>query len=387
MDFSYTKEQKMFEDAVKEFVKKEIIPVCLEFEDDHDGKLAHSVITKTAQAEILGLVVPEQYGGGGGRGIEANIALENIAYGDVGIACAIGASWWGQTAILMKGSPEVRDEWFPKLASKKEAHLVCMALTEPSGGTDVEDPAMGFKTLQTIATIEGDEVVLNGRKMWPSNFDVASLYVVGCTVDPQKGEEGSLLLAVPAGTKGLSTGKNERKMGHHADRNGEIIFDNVRVPKQNMIGKVGEGVKILDRTLIYNRVGPAAMAIGAANRAYDLALEFAKTRIVGGYPLYKHELASAMLFDMETKIHISRLLWQRAAWVNMTTKGNIHYAHMAKVFATDSAMEIATNAVELMGSYGYSKAYATEKIMRDVKIIQIYIGSNEMIRAHAWRYM
>jgi butyryl-CoA dehydrogenase len=387
MDFSYTKEQKMFEDAVKEFVKKEIIPVCLAFEDDHDGKLAHSVITKTAQAEILGLVVPEQYGGGGGRGIEANIALENIAYGDVGIACAIGASWWGQTAILMKGSPEVRDEWFPKLASKKEAHLVCMALTEPSGGTDVEDPAMGFKTLQTIATIEGEEVVLNGRKMWPSNFDVASLYVVGCTVDPQKGEEGSLLLAVPAGTKGLSTGKNERKMGHHADRNGEIIFDNVRVPKQNMIGKVGEGVKILDRTLIYNRVGPAAMAIGAANRAYDLALEFAKTRIVGGYPLYKHELASAMLFDMETKIHISRLLWQRAAWVNMTTKGNIHYAHMAKVFATDSAMEIATNAVELMGSYGYSKAYATEKIMRDVKIIQIYIGSNEMIRAHAWRYM
>lgn len=387
MDFSYTKEQKMFEDAVKEFVKKEIIPVCLEFEDDHDGKLAHSVITKTAQAEILGLVVPEQYGGGGGRGIEANIALENIAYGDVGIACAIGASWWGQTAILMKGSPEVRDEWFPKLASKKEAHLVCMALTEPSGGTDVEDPAMGFKTLQTIATIEGDEVVLNGRKMWPSNFDVASLYVVGCTVDPQKGEEGSLLLAVPAGTKGLSTGKNERKMGHHADRNGEIIFDNVRVPKQNMIGKVGEGVKILHRTLIYNRVGPASMAIGAANRAYDLALEFAKTRIVGGYPLYQHELASAMLFDMETKIHISRLLWQRAAWVNMTTKGNIHYAHMAKVFATDSAMEIATNAVELMGSYGYSKEYATEKIMRDVKIIQIYIGSNEMIRAHAWRYM
>lgn len=387
MDFSYTKEQKMFEDAVKEFVKKEIIPVCLEFEDDHDGKLAHSVITKTAQAGILGLVVPEQYGGGGGRGIEANIALENIAYGDVGIACAIGASWWGQTAILMKGSPEVRDEWFPKLASKKEAHLVCMALTEPSGGTDVEDPAMGFKTLQTIATIEGDEVVLNGRKMWPSNFDVASLYVVGCTVDPQKGEEASLLLAVPAGIKGLSTGKNERKMGHHADRNGEIIFDNVRVPKQNMIGKVGEGVKILHRTLIYNRVGPASMAIGAANRAYDLALEFAKTRIVGGYPLYKHELASAMLFDMETKIHISRLLWQRAAWVNMTTKGNIHYAHMAKVFATDSAMEIATNAVELMGSYGYSKEYATEKIMRDVKIIQIYIGSNEMIRAHAWRYM
>jgi alkylation response protein AidB-like acyl-CoA dehydrogenase len=129
------------------------------------------------------------------------------------------------------------------------------------------------------------------------------------------------------------------------------------------------------------------MAIGAANRAYDLALEFAKTRIVGGYPLYKHELASAMLFDMETKIHISRLLWQRAAWVNMTTKGNIHYAHMAKVFATNSAMAIATNAVELMGSYGYSKEYATEKIMRDVKIIQIYIGSNEMIRAHAWRYM
>ncbi len=387
MDFSYTKEQKMFEDAVKEFAKKEIIPVCLEFEDDLDGKLAHSVITKAAKAEILGLVVPESYGGGGGRGIEANIALEGLAYGDVGISCAIGASWWGQTALLMKGKPELKDEWFPKFASKDEAHLICMALTEPSGGTDVEDPAMGFKTLQTIATVEGDEVVLNGRKIWPSNFDVASLYVVGCTVDPDLGEEGSLLVAVPAGTPGLSTGKNERKMGHHADRNGEIIFNSVRVPKANMLGEVGEGVKILERTLIYNRVGPASMAIGAARRAYDLALEFAKTRIVGGYPLYKHELASAMLFDMETKIHVSRLLWQRAAWVNMTTKGNIHYSHMAKVYATQAAMEIATDAVELMGSYGYSKEYGCEKVMRDVKIIQIYIGSNEMIRAHAWRYM
>jgi acyl-CoA dehydrogenase len=261
----------------------------------------------------------------------------------------------------MKGHQDLKDEWFPKFASKDEAHLICMALTEPSGGTDVEDPAMGFSTLQTIATIEGDEVVLNGRKMWPSNFDVASLYVVGCTVDPDKGEAGSLLVLVPAGTQGLSTGKNERKMGHHADRNGEIIFDNVRVPKKNMLGNAGEGIKILDRTLIYNRVGPASMAIGAARRAYDLALEFAKTRITGGYPLYKHELASAMLFDMETKIHIARLLWQRAAWVNMTTKGNIHYSHMAKVFATDAAMEIATNAVELMGSYGYSKEYGVEK--------------------------
>jgi alkylation response protein AidB-like acyl-CoA dehydrogenase len=387
MEFSFTKEQQMFENAVMEFAKKEIIPVCLDFEDDPDGKLAHSVITKAAKAEILGLVVPEQYGGGGGRGMEANIALESLSYGDVGIGCAIGASWWGQTVLLMKGAPELKEEWFPKLASKKEAHLICMALTEPSGGSDVEDPAMGFKTLQTIATIEGDEVVLNGRKMWPSNFDVASLYVVGCTVDPDRGEEGSLLVLVPAGTKGLSTGKNERKMGHHADRNGEIIFDNVRVPKTNMLGAVGEGVKVLGRSLIYNRVGPASMAIGAARRAYDLALEFSKTRIVGGYPLYKHELASAMLFDMETKIHAARLLWQRAAWVNSTSKGNIHYAHMAKVFATDAAMEIATDAVELMGSYGYSKEYGVEKIMRDVKIIQIYIGSNEMLRAHAWRYM
>ncbi len=387
MDFSYTQEQMIFEEALKKFVKKEIIPVCLDFEDDTDGKLAHSVITKAAKAGILGTVVPEQYGGGGGRGMEANIALENLAYGDVGIACAIGASWWGQTALLTTGAPELKSEWFPKFASQEKAHLVCMALTEPSGGTDVEDPAMGFKTLHTIATIEGNEVVLKGRKMWPSNFDVASLYVVACTVNPDRGEEGSLLVAVPAGTPGLSTGKNEPKMGHHADRNGEIIFDDVRVPRENMLGKVGEGVKILGRTLIYNRVGPASMAIGAARRAYDIALDFAKSRIVGGYPLYKHELASAMLFDMETKIHIARLLWQRAAWVNTNTRGNIHYSHMAKVFATDAAMEIATNAVELMGSYGYSKEYGVEKIMRDVKIIQIYIGSNEMIRAHAWRYL
>lgn len=387
LEFSYTEEQRILEDTVKKFAKNEIIPVCLDFENDLEGKLSEEIFEKAAKIGILGTVVPKEYGGTGGRGIEANIVLENLSYGDVGIGCAIGASWWGQTAILMRASQGLKDEWFPKFASREEAHLVCMALTEPSGGTDVEDPEMGFKTVQTIARIEGDEVVLNGRKMWPSNFDNASIYVVGCTTDPKLGEEGSLLVVVPAGTPGISTGKNELKMGHHADRNGEIIFDNVRVPKDNMLGKVGEGVKILGRTLIYNRVGPSSMALGAAQRAYDLALDFTKTRITGGIPLYQHELASAMLFDMEISLHASRLLWQRAAWVNMTTKGNIHYAHMAKVFATQSAMEVASDAVELMGSYGYAKEYGVEKIMRDVKIIQIYIRSNEMIRAHAWRYL
>lgn len=386
LEFSYNEEQRILENTVKKFTKEEILPVCLEFENDSEGKLSDEIFEKAAKVGILGLVVPKEYGGSGGRGIEANIVLENLSYGDVGIGCAIGASWWAQTAILMRGSQGLRDEWFPKFASKDEAYLVCMALTEPSGGTDVEDAAMGFKTVETIAKIEGDEIILNGRKMWPSNFDIASLYVVACTTGPKSGEEGSLLMAVPAGTPGLSFGKNELKMGHHADRNGEIIFDNVRVPKDNMLSKMGEGVKILARTLIYNRVGPASMALGAAQRAFDLALDFTKTRMVGGIPLYQHELASAMLFDMETKLHASRLLWQRAAWVNMTTKGNIHYSHMAKVFATDAAMEVASDAVELMGSYGYAKEYGVEKIMRDVKIIQIYIGSNEMIRAHAWRY-
>jgi alkylation response protein AidB-like acyl-CoA dehydrogenase len=387
MDFSYTEEQKILEDTVKKFTKNEIIPVCLDFENDVEGELADVIFKKAAKAGILGTVVPKEYGGGSGRGIEANIVLENLSYGDVGIGCAIGASWWAQTAILMRASQGIRDEWFPKLASTEEAHLCCMAATEPSGGTDVEDPAMGFKTVQTIARIEGDDIVLNGRKMWPSNFDIASLYVVVCTTDPKLGEEGSLMVVVPTGTPGLSFGKNELKMGHHADRNGEIIFENVRVPKDNMLGKVGEGAKLLDRTLIYNRVGPASMALGAAQRAFDLALDFTKTRIVGGIPLYQHELASAMLFDMETKLHAARLLWERAAWVNMTTKGNIHYAHMAKVFATDAAMAVSSDAVELMGSYGYSKEYGVEKIMRDVKIIQIYIGSNELIRSHAWRYL
>jgi butyryl-CoA dehydrogenase len=387
LEFSYTEDQKILEDTVKKFAKNEIIPVCLEFENDLEGKLADEIIEKAAKIGILGTVVPKEYGGTGGRGIEANIVLENLSYGDVGIGCAIGANWWAQTALLMRGSQGLRDEWFPKFASTEKAHLCCMAATEPSGGTDVEDPEMGFKTVQTIAKIQGDEIVLNGRKMWPSNFDIASLYVVVCTTDPKLGEAGSLLVAVPAGTPGLSFGKNELKMGHHADRNGEIIFDNVRVPKDNMLSKLGEGVKVLDRTLIYNRVGPASMALGAAQRAFDLALEFTKTRMVGGIPLYQHELASAMLFDMETKLHAARLLWQRAAWVNMTTKGNIHYSHMAKVFATDAAMEVASDAVELMGSYGYAKEYGVEKIMRDVKIIQIYIGSNELIRSHAWRYL
>jgi len=173
LEFSYTEEQKILEDMVKKFTKNEIIPVCLDFENDLEGKLADEIFEKAAKIGILGTVAPKEYGGGGGRGIEANIVLENLSYGDVGIGCAIGASWWAQTAILMRGSQGLRDEWFPKLASTEKAYLCCMAATEPSGGTDVEDPTMGFKTVQTIAKIDGDEIVLNGRKMWPSNFDIA----------------------------------------------------------------------------------------------------------------------------------------------------------------------------------------------------------------------
>ena len=143
MEFSYTEEQKILEDTVKKFAKNEILPVCSEFENDSEGKLSEEIFEKAAKAGILGTVVPKEYGGGSGRGLEANIVLENLAYGDVGIACAIGASWWAQTAILMRASQGIREAWFPKLASREEAHLCCMAATEPSGGTDVEDPEMG----------------------------------------------------------------------------------------------------------------------------------------------------------------------------------------------------------------------------------------------------
>lgn len=378
LGFRLSPEQEQLRSAAERFAKERIKPVALRF--DQEPELAEQVVDEAAKAGILGLAVPEEYGGGGGSNVECCFVLEELAVGCGGIATAIGASWFGQTPILMLATKQQRKDIFPKLAATDKGRLVCMAMTEPAGGTDIENPHMHATTVRTIVREDGDQYVINGRKLWPSNSDDAWLYSVVSTTDPKQGEAASTLVMVPAGTPGLSFSKPIRKMGMDADHNAEIVFDDVRVPKANLLGKIGDGARVLQRCLVYNRVGAGAIAVGIARNAFETAVKWAGDRITMGRPLIQHPIISAMAGDMATEIEAARLLYQRAAWFNANGKANMAYSTMAKVFASDMAMRVTTNAVQIMGAYGYAREYGVEKTMRDAKILQIYIGANEFSR-------
>jgi len=379
LGFTLSEEQLAIQKLAREFTEKEIKPVATKFEKDEDGKLAEAIFKKAAEVGILGLPIPNEYGGSDASNVECSIVLEELAVGCGGISTALGASWFGQTPIMMAATTEQRQRWLPPLT--RDGNLCCMAMTEPAGGSDIENPHMHSKTIRTIVRADGDDYVINGTKIWPSNSTNSYLYTVVATVNPELGDEGSCLIVIPAGTPGLSFGKPIKKMGMDADINAEIFFDNIRLPRENLLGKVGDGAKLLQRTLIYNRTGAGAIATGIARGAFEIALNYAKERTVTDKPLIEHEIICAMFADMATEIEAARLLYLRAAWFNAQRGlANMAWSTMAKVYASDVAMRVTTNAVQVMGSYGYSREVGVEKHMRDAKIMQIYIGANELNR-------
>ncbi len=379
LGFTLSEEQLAIQKLAREFTEKEIKPVATKFEKDEDGKLAEAIFKKAAEVGILGLPIPNEYGGSDASNVECSIVLEELAAGCGGISTALGASWFGQTPIMMAATTEQRQRWLPPLT--RDGNLCCMAMTEPAGGSDIENPHMHSKTIRTIVRADGDNYVINGTKIWPSNSTNSYLYTVVATINPELGDEGSCLIVIPAGTPGLSFGKPIKKMGMDADINAEIFFDNIRLPKENLLGKVGDGAKLLQRTLIYNRTGAGAIATGIARGAFEIALNYAKERTVTDKPLIEHEIICAMFADMAIEIEAARLLYLRAAWFNAQRGlANMAWSTMAKVYASDVAMRVTTNAVQVMGSYGYSREVGVEKHMRDAKIMQIYIGANELNR-------
>ncbi|MBW1852944.1 MAG: acyl-CoA dehydrogenase family protein [Deltaproteobacteria bacterium] len=329
----------------------------------------------------MGLNISPKYGGTGADGMTIMTVLEELAAVNGGVACVIGDTWFAQTPIVIAANEEQRERFLRPLASRDEVNLGCICMTEPASGADVEDPRMRLRTLKTIIKEEGDSYIVNGIKIWPSNAGIASHYVVVASNDPKLEDEGSAIVVVEKGTPGLSFGKIERKMGMHEDQNREVIFEDVKVPKTNLLGKIGDGHKILQKTVTYNRLGAGMISVGIARGAFDYALKYCKDRVVGGKPLIKHSLISAMFADMATKIDAARILVYRASWaLRVKDAHRARYSDMAKVFSTNAAMDITSNCVQVMGSYGYSKEYPVEKYMRDAKIVQIYLGPNEMVQ-------
>jgi len=381
-NFQLSDEKRRYAEAARKFAEKEIKPYNDKFDDEWETHQHMSkVLKKAAELGFLGLPIDPKYGGLGADGMTVMAVIEELAAVNGGVACVIGATWFAQTPIVMAANEEQRKRFLVPLASKDEANLGCICMTEPASGADIEDERLRLRTVRTIVKEDGDSYVINGMKIWPSNAGVASHYVVIGTTDPKLEDKGGCVLVVEKGTPGLSFGKIERKMGMPEDMNREVIFDNVRVPKSNLLGKIGDGHVILQRTVAYNRLGGGMISVGMARGAFEYAVGYCKSRVVGGKELIKHSLISAMLADMATKIDAARLLVYRASWSLKTKDPNrARYSNMSKVFATNMAMEVTSNCVQLLGSYGYSREYPVEKYMRDAKIVQIYLGPNEMVQ-------
>jgi len=381
VNFELSEKRKLLKEMAAKFAEKEILPVRDKFEADYaEGRYVEKILLEAAKIGLLGFPIEEKYGGSNGNNIDTMVILEELAAVDGGMATVIGDTWFAMTPIIIAADDDQRERFLRPLASREEANVGAICMTEPPSGADIEDPRMELRTCRTMVKEEGDELIINGTKIWPSNAGIAYLYVVVCTVNPELGEEGSCLVVVEKDREGLSFGKPEPKMGMHADRNSEVIFDNVRVPRKNMLGKIGDGAKILHKTLTYNRLGGGMISVGIARGAFEYALEYCKNRVVGGKPLIQHSLISAMFADMAMNIDAARLLVYRSAWSN--TKRHPQrdrFSNMAKVFATNMAMEVTTQCVQVMGSYGYSKEYPVEKYMRDAKIVQIFLGPNELL--------
>lgn len=380
MEVDLSGEHQAIQRLARDFARHEIKPAARRLDQD-DDETTGGLLLRAAALGITGLIIPEKYGGSGKGGPECNLVLEELAAADGGLATALGANWLAQTPILLAATAEQRAKFLPPLASTTQCNLACLAMTEPTGGSDIENPAMDSAGIHTTARPDGDGFVINGVKRFPSNAGIASLYTVIATVDRSLGDRGSCILLVPAGAPGLSFGRPEDKMGMRADRNCDIIFEDVRVSSDHLLGNIGDGARLLRLTLAFNRPGAGSIAVGMARGALEIALEYSRTRAQGGMPLFHQPQIAAKLADAATAIDAARLLCWRAAWYNAAHRPpSIRYASMAKVFASDMAMQVISDCIQIMGSYGYMKEYLVEKYLRDAKIVQIYLGANEICR-------
>jgi len=381
-NFKLSEERQQFKELARKFAENEVKPFNDKFEDDwNTHKYMEKVLRKASELGFMGLSIPSKYGGTGADGMTIMAVIEELAAVNGGVACVISDTWFAQTPIIIAANEEQRERFLRPMASREEVNLGCICMTEPASGADIEDSRMHLRTVKTIIREDGDDYIINGVKIWPSNAGIASHYVVIATTDPQLEDKGSAIIIVEKDTPGLSFGKIERKMGMHEDQNREVIFEDVRVPKSNLLGKIGDGHRMLQKTVAYNRLGAGMISVGMARGAFEYALKYCKGRVVGGKPLIEHSLISAKFADMATKIDAGRLLVYRASW-SLKTKDpkRAMYSDMAKVFATNAAAEITSDCVQFLGSYGYSKEYPVEKYMRDAKIVQIYLGPNELVQ-------
>ncbi len=370
MEYFLTEEQQMIKELAAKIADEKIAPIAIEY--DEEGKFPHDIVKILAESDLCGVYIPEEYGGLGGGILEMSIVVEELSRACGGISLSFAGTGLGTFPIILFGSDEQKAKYLPDIASGKK--LAAFGLTEANAGSD----AAG---IQTTAVLDGDEYVLNGTKQWITNGGEADVYTVIACTNRDKGARGFSAFIVEKGTPGFSFGKKENKMGIRASATRELVFDDCRIPKENLLVREGMGFLVAMRTLDRSRPGVAAQALGIAQGAFDYALKYSRERVQFGEAISSFQAIQHMLADMAIQIEAARcLIYQTCRHIDSGAKNISKESAMAKVFASDMAMKVTTDAVQILGGYGYMKEYPVEKMMRDAKITQIYEGTNQIQR-------
>ena len=368
-DLGLTELQLEIKNTCREIGEKKILPVRAKY--DEEGIFPTDIVKDFADAGLFGLFIPEPYGGMGGGTMDMVVAVEELSKYCAGIALSLFGTALGTLPILLCGSEEQKRKYLPRIA---EGTIAAFALTEANAGSD----AAGVRT---TAVEDGDCYVLNGTKQWITNGGEADIYTVCAVTDPGRGARGSSFFIVEKGTPGFTFGKKENKLGIRASATRELVFQDCRVPKENLIWGRGRGFFVAMKTLDQSRPSVAAQALGIASGALAEAIKYSRERRQFGQPICANQGYLFMLADMATKVEAARALVYRCAQaMDAGQKDTSKIAAMAKCYASDVAMSVTTDAVQALGGYGYMKEYPVEKMMRDAKITQIYEGTNQIQR-------
>jgi acyl-CoA dehydrogenase len=368
LDFTLTEQQRNIRELAHDFAQKEIRPVAWEY--DRDATWPEQIIRKAWDVGLMNSQLPEKYGGAGASYVDGVLIGEELAWGCAAIGTTLGTNELAAMPVLLGGSEKIKAEYLGMLT--EEPKLASFCLTEPDAGSDVS-------AMRTTAVRRGDKYVINGSKVFISNGGYADWYTVYAKTDKDAGHRGISAFVVPRDDT-VTVDKHEDKMGLRASNTAAISFNETEVPAENLLGDENHGFKLAMMTLDRTRPGVAAMATGIARAAFEFATEYSKQRVQFGVPIAMHQAIQFMIADMATEIEAARLLtWQSAVLLDQGKRNTLQSSH-AKRFAADTAMKVATDAVQIYGGYGFIKDYPVEKLMRDAKIMQLYEGTSQIQR-------
>ena len=369
IEFELTEDQVALREMAHEFAAKEMRPKAAAYDQGHD--FPEDVMRKAFEVGFLACTVPAEYGGGGLTEVETAIVSEELSWGCAGMYTTMMANSLAFTPILLFGSEEQKRRFLTPATQKMTFASYC--LTERESGSDTT-------AIKTTARKDGSEYIINGSKCFITNAGVADLFLVFANAAPEKGSRGLSAFVVPKATRGVSIGKVEDKMGHRASNTAEIFFEDARIPAENILGREGRGFLAAMKTFDRTRPAVGAAGVGVARAAMEYAVEYAKTRIQFGKPIAVYQNTAFKIAQMAMEINAARHLVWHAAWLIENGKAGGKESAMAKCFASDIAMKITVDALQIFGGYGYMKDYPVEKLVRDAKLLQIYEGTNEIQR-------